>query len=220
MNITEHFLESSKEIWEQYHKHPFVRRIGDGTLDKEKFRFYIIQDYLYLIDYAKVFSIGAAKAQDLSTMQFFSGYANELFAYETDIHKGYMERYKITDDDIKNSRMSQANLSYVSYMIRCAYEGGAAEILAAVLSCGISYETIARRIVADNPGSEDDPFYGDWIRGYASDEFRDGNEHMKTLIEKFTKDYSDEQIAHLTDIFVNCSKYELGFWNMAWNMEK
>lgn len=62
MNITEHFLDSSKEIWEQYHKHPFVRGIGEGTLDKEKFRFYIIQDYLYLIDYAKVFSIGAAKA--------------------------------------------------------------------------------------------------------------------------------------------------------------
>ena len=78
MNITEHLLDSSKEIWKQYHKHPFVRGIGDGTLDKEKFRFYIIQDYLYLIDYAKVFSIGAAKAQDLSTMQFFSGYANEL----------------------------------------------------------------------------------------------------------------------------------------------
>ena len=47
MNITEHFLDSSKEIWEQYHKHPFVRGIGEGTLDKEKFRFYIIQDYLY-----------------------------------------------------------------------------------------------------------------------------------------------------------------------------
>lgn len=125
MNITERFLDSSKEIWAQYHAHPFVKGIGDGSLDKKKFKYYILQDYLYLIDYAKVFSIGAAKAQELSTMQFFSGYANQIFGYETDIHKGYLDRFKISEAEIQTTKMSLDNLSYVSYMLRVAYEGGA-----------------------------------------------------------------------------------------------
>ena len=54
MKVTEYLLDSVKDIWEEYHAHPFVLGIADGTLDKEKFRYYIIQDYLYLIDYAKV----------------------------------------------------------------------------------------------------------------------------------------------------------------------
>lgn len=220
MNITERFLDSSKEIWAQYHAHPFVKGIGDGSLDKKKFKYYILQDYLYLIDYAKVFSIGAAKAQELSTMQFFSGYANQIFGYETDIHKGYLDRFKISEAEIQTTKMSLDNLSYVSYMLRVAYEGGAAEALAAVMSCGISYEVIAKKIVADNPDSVNYPFYGDWIQGYASDTFHDGNEKMKVLIETLTKDFPEQQIAHLVEIFVACSRYELEFWNMAWNMSK
>ena len=219
MSITERFLDSSKDIWEQYHTHPFVRGIGNGSLDKNKFKFYIVQDYLYLIDYARVFSIGAAKAQKLSIMQFFSGYANQIFSYETDIHKGYIERFKLTEADIKNSKMSLDNLSYVSYMLRCAYEGGAAETLAAVMSCGISYEVIAKKLVEDDPDSVNDPFYGDWIKGYASDSFHDGNEEMKAIIEELTKDFSEEQCAHLIEIFAACSRYELEFWNMAWNQK-
>lgn len=218
MNITERFLEGSKEIWEQYHTHPFVKGIADGTLDKSKFKFYIIQDYLYLIDYAKIFSIGSAKAQDLGTMQFFSGYANQIFGCETDIHKGYIKRFEISQDEIDGAKMSLNNQSYVSYMLRIAYEGGAAEALAAVMSCGISYEVIARKIVSDNSESVNDPFYGEWIQGYSSDAFHDGNERMKKIIEGLVKDFSEEEINRLIDVFITCSRYELEFWNMAWNM--
>lgn len=73
----------------------------------------ILQDYLYLIDYAKVFSIGAAKAQELSTMQFFSGYANQIFGYEIDIHKGYLDCFKISEAEIQTTKMSLDNLSYI-----------------------------------------------------------------------------------------------------------
>ena len=68
MTITERLLSSVQEIWAGYHTHPFVMGIGDGSLDQEKFRYYMIQDYLYLIDYTRVFAVGVAKAKDLSVM--------------------------------------------------------------------------------------------------------------------------------------------------------
>lgn len=218
MSITKEFLKSSKSIWEQYHNHPFVKGIADGSLDNAKFKHYILQDYLYLIDYAKVFSIGSAKAQDLETMQFFSEYANRIFAYETDIHKGYMKRFDISREEVDNLKMSLDNLSYVSYMLRVAYEYGVEEILATVMSCAISYEAIAKRIVEGNPDSVNHPFYGEWIKGYASNEYHDGNEKMIDMIEKLTADFSQVQKKRLIEIFVACSRYELEFWNMAWNM--
>ena len=56
MATTERLLACARDIWEGYHAHPFVRGIADGSLDEDKFRFYMIQDYIYLIDYAKVFA--------------------------------------------------------------------------------------------------------------------------------------------------------------------
>ena len=76
--MIERLLKVTENIWKQYYSHPFVKGIQDGTLDKEKFRYYIIQDYLYLEEYAKVFAIGLAKAKSLSTTRLFSGYIDTL----------------------------------------------------------------------------------------------------------------------------------------------
>ena len=76
--MIERLLKVTENIWKQYYSHPFVKGIQDGTLDKEKFRYYIIQDYLYLEEYAKVFEIGLAKAKSLSTTRLFSGYIDTL----------------------------------------------------------------------------------------------------------------------------------------------
>ncbi len=81
MTITEKLLDSVKEIWAGYHTHPFVKGIGDGSLDQKKFRHYMIQDYLYLIDYTKVFAVGVAKAKDLSVMKLFAAPGGALLGW-------------------------------------------------------------------------------------------------------------------------------------------
>ena len=55
---TERLLAATQDIWEGYLNHPFVHGIADGSLDIQKFRFYLLQDYVYLFDYAKVFAQG------------------------------------------------------------------------------------------------------------------------------------------------------------------
>lgn len=220
MTTTERLLAAAEHIWEEYHSHPFVRGIADGSLDQEKFRYYMIQDYLYLIDYAKVFAVGVAKASDMETMTLFAGYVHQILDGEMDIHKGYMKRLGISMEEVENTALALDNLSYTSYMLRVAYEEGAAEVAAAILSCAVSYEVIARKIVEANPAAADHPFYGEWVRGYADDGYHDSNVVLVELTERLTAGYSEQQLKHLEDIFVACSRYEGAFWDMAWEMRR
>ena len=92
MTVTERLLKDTESIWAEYHQHPFVQGIADGTLDKEKFKYYMIQDYLYLLDYTKVFAIGVAKAKDMAFMKRFANSTHAILDGEMDIHRRSEER--------------------------------------------------------------------------------------------------------------------------------
>ena len=212
-------LSASDDIWKQYNEHPFVLGIQNGDLDRNKFRYYIIQDYLYLEEYAKAFAVGVAKAKSLETANLFSKYIYVMNG-ELNVHSGYIARLGISQDEITSTPRSLDNLSYTSYMLRVAYEEGEAEILAVILSCAYSYEIIAKNIARNNPGSVNDGFYGDWIKGYASDAYAADNVILIDTLNRLTENYTESQIRHLIDIFVACSRYELAFWEMSWKVRK
>lgn len=220
MKTTERLLAAAKDIWAAYNEHPFVLGIQNGTLAREKFKYYIVQDYLYLEEYAKVFAIGIAKAKSLDTMRLFSRQVNFLTEGEMDIHRGYMGAFTVSQKELTATPRALDNLSYTSYMLRVAYEEGEAEILAAILSCAYSYEVIAKKIVENNPSAQDHPFYGDWVRGYADPHYGEANVLLLEMTDRLTLHYTEQQVRHLEDIFVACSRYELAFWEMAWNMSK
>ena len=218
MNTTAYLLEASAEIWEAYYRHPFVLGIRNGTLDKERFRFYLIQDYLYLEEYAKTFALGAAKAESLSSALLFSEYLAAINR-ERAVHGGYFEKLSVSAEELETAARALDNLSYTSYMLRVGYEGGEAEILAAILSCAYSYEVIAKRMLSERPEAEGDPFYGAWVREYASEVYAAENEKLIAALNTVTKTASQTELQRLREIFVNCSRYELTFWDMAWQQK-
>lgn len=179
--------------------------------------YYIMQDFLYLKDYAKTYAVGVAKAKSVETANLFAKYINVMNG-ELDVHKGYMGKFAVTQEEIDAMKPSLDNLSYTSYMVRVAYDESEVEVLAAVLSCAYSYEVIAKKIVANRPESVDDPFYGDWIRGYASDGYAAGNVILIETLDRLSAHYTEEQLRHLEDIFIACSRYEMAFWQMAWEI--
>ena len=219
MSTVERLLSATTEIWEAYNAHPFVSGIKNGTLDKEKFRYYIIQDYLYLEEYAKTFAIGIAKAKSLKTENLFAKYISVING-ELNVHNGYLAKLRVTQEEIDSTPRSLDNLSYTLYMLRVAYEEGEAEILTAILSCAYSYEIIAKNIVKNNPESINDEFYGDWIKGYSSNTYAEENIILLNELNRLTDRYTEKQIKHLVDIFIICSRYELAFWEMSWRMSK
>ena len=216
-SVSERLRQAAAPIWEKCLRHPFVTAIGDGTLGVEKFQYFMLQDYLYLFDYAKVFALGVVKAQDRALMQTFSQNVNAILNGEMNIHRAYMQRLGITEEQVFAVKSALDNLSYTNYMLSVAHTGGPMEIVASILACSWSYAEIGQAL-AKVPGAADHPFYGEWIRGYASEDYTATNQALIELIDELAVGATEDQIAHLTDIFVNCSRYELGFWDMAWEM--
>ena len=220
MTVTERLLKDTESIWAEYHQHPFVQGIADGTLDKEKFKYYMIQDYLYLLDYTKVFAIGVAKAKDMEFMKRFANSTQAILEGEMDIHRAYMARLGITPEEAETANVALDNLSYTSYMLRVAYEEDQAEVAAAILSCAVSYEVIAKKIVENHPEALNHPFYGEWVSGYVADAYHEENQVLIDLMDRLSDGYSEKQLQHLEEIFMACSRYEMAFWDMAWEMRR
>ena len=217
LSVTDMLHEAAAPVWEKCLSHPFVTGIGDGTLDVEKFEFFMLQDYLYLFDYAKVFALGVVKARDPELMRTFAKNVDAVLGGEMNIHRAYMKRLGITEEQVFSVQPALDNLSYTHYMMSVADTGTPMEIVASILACSWSYAEIGQAL-AKIPGAMAHPFYGEWIQGYASEEYTATNEALIRLMNDLAKGASEEQVTYLTEIFINCSRYELGFWDMAWEM--
>jgi len=214
MKFTERLLEKTLPIWRQNHSHPFVQAIGDGTLDPDKFRFYMIQDYLYLIDYAKLFAIGAVKADDLETMGKFATLLDGTLNKEMALHRSYALRFGISEQELENAKPSPIVLAYTHYMLHVCQNGTVAEVMAALLPCAWSYWEIGKELNAI-PGAADHPLYGDWIRMYASDEFEELAGWCIDLMNRSAEGKPEHELLKLEEIFLNTTRYEYMFWDMA-----
>ena len=217
-SVSTRLHDAAAPVWEACLRHPFVTGIGDGTLDMEKFRYFMLQDYLYLFDYARVFALGVVKARDPELMRVFAANVDAILGGELKIHRAYMKRLDITEEQVFSIKPALANLSYTNYMLSVAQTGGPMEIVASILACSWSYAEIGQALAAI-PGAAEHPFYGEWIRGYASEEYAATNQALIELMDSLAADAGEEQLAYLTDVFVNCSRYELGFWDMAWDVQ-
>jgi len=184
----------------------------------EKFRYFMLQDYLYLFDYARVFALGVVKARDPELMRVFAANVDAILGGEMKIHRAYMKRLDITEEQVFSVKPALANLSYTNYMLSVAHAGTPMEIVASILACSWSYAEIGQALSAI-PGAAEHPFYGEWIRGYASEEYTATNQALIELMDTLAADATESQLAYLTDVFVNCSRYELGFWDMAWEVQ-
>src|SRR5690625_7658883 len=214
MQFTERLFEKVKPVWDSYLEHPFVKGIGEGTLDKEKFIHYMKQDYVYLIEYSRVFAIGATKANDLKTMTIFANLLHGTMNFEMDLHREYAEKFDISNEALEATKPSATMTAYTSYMISQAELGGVENAVAAVLACAWSYNWIGKQL-ATWPGATEHELYGNWVRMYASEGFTQIAENCITLINELTEGKSEGELEKLEEIFIKTSYFEYMFWDMA-----
>ena len=218
MKLTERLYTAVEEIWASYLEHPFVRGLADGTLAQEKFRFYMVQDYCYLLEYAKVFALGVVKAKDEKTMTLFANLVQSTLTEEMSLHRAYLSQIGVTEADLEQAKMSLANRSYTSYMLDVSQRGDVTDILAAVLACAWSYLVIGAHH-AKVPGAMEHPVFGEWVTSYASEAYRQSVEVLLDMIDEMGETMTEQKKAEMIEIFYNCSRYEYDFWEMAEKME-
>ncbi|MGG1364276.1 thiaminase II [Priestia megaterium] len=215
MKFSERLYEKLQPIWRQNHNHPFVQGMGDGTLEKEKFRFYMIQDYLYLIDYAKLFAIGAMKATDLQTMGKFAALLDSTLNEEMSLHREYAKKFEISEKELEKAQPSPTTLAYTHYMLHVGQSGTLAELVAALLPCMWSYWEIGKEL-SEKPGANNE-FYREWIEMYSSKEFGELATWCINLFDSLAEEKSEAELEKLEEIFLNTTRFEYMFWDMAYN---
>lgn len=218
MKVSERLYNSIIDLWDKYNEHPFVKSLADGTLPLEKFQFFMIQDHLYLMQYAKVFALGVLKAKNESDMRLFSSLIAATLDTENALHQDYLRRLNISQEMIAQAKPSIVTDSYTNYMIAIAEKEGLGELMAAVLSCSWSYKLIGD-FMEKFPGATEQEFYGEWVNMYISDGYRSSNQLMIDMVDRLTEGYTEQQIQNLEHIVYVCSQYEYMFWDMAWNQK-
>jgi len=217
MRASDAFRQTAHAIWEANYAHPFVQGIGDGTLSEERYRFYLAQDYVYLIDFGRFFAVAAAKAPNLMPMERFAKLLDETLHFEMDLHRSLCAEFGISRQELERTRASPTCLAYTSYLLRVAYEGETATLLAALLPCSWGYGEIGLRLRAK--GLPPAAHYTKWIETYASAEYQEVVEWLRTLFDETLSDLGAMQRIRLQDIFDASSRWEYLFWEMAWRME-
>jgi thiaminase/transcriptional activator TenA len=201
-------------VWQAQLAHPFVRGIGDGTLPEDRFRFYVRQDYLFLIDYGRLLALGAARAPRLEWMRRFASLAQSVLETEMDLHREFAARWDISVEELESERTAPATDAYCDFLLRTAALGDFAELAAALLPCMWGYAEIGQRLAAE--GLPDHERYAEWIEMYASDEFAELAAWCRELTDGAAARVDGAARDRMHAAFRASSEHELAFWESAW----
>lgn len=217
MTLTERLYAAAEPIWAAQLEHPFVKGIGDGTLEEDLFKRWVLQDYRYLKEFARVFAWAVAKADRLDAMAWFSTVLDLTLNTEMGLHREYAARFGLTPEDLEAEAMWPTTRAYTDFLVRTAADGDMLDLLAALLPCAWGYVYLARRLARADP--PEDQRYADWIEQYASDAFAQAAAWLRGEMDGLSGSLSPEKEARLTEIFLISSRYEWLFWEMCWQGE-
>jgi thiaminase/transcriptional activator TenA len=205
--------ESAADIWDAQHRHPFVTGIGDGSLPVERFQVWLRQDWLFLIEYARMLALGAARAPDLPTMTRFAGLTRAILEDEMSLHRSYAAEFGISESELDHEQMLPTTQGYTDFLVRTASQGDFAELVAALLPCMWGYSELGLRLAERSRPAEDR--YAAWIEMYASDDFAE----LAAWCRELTDRMEGADRGRMERAFTTSSRYELAFWEMAWSGE-
>ncbi|QFU84071.1 thiaminase II [Natronorubrum aibiense] len=216
MTFSDQLLEDGDHIWEAQKAHPFVRELAAGTLDAAAFRHWVTQDYRYLLDYARLFSIAGSKARDEATMTHLLGVAHEVLDHEMDLHREFAADYGISRADLESVEKVPTCVAYTNFLVRTAYEGTIAEIAAALFPCMQGYLDVAEHMAALADGEHR---YTPFIDMYTSEEFREATAWCREFVDDCGERFPGEHDA-MREAFLTSAKLEYRFWEMAYTLEE
>lgn len=218
-STTEALWSDIEDVYAAILAHPFVTGLTDGTLPRESFRHYIVQDAHYLHGYARSLAICAARAPTEHDTVMFAQHAAGAVAAEQDLHAALMDEMGATDaatEAAANEPVAPTTRAYVSYLLATCYGGSFPEALAAVLPCYWIYARVGAELLAR---SSPDPLYARWIAMYGGEEFQAVVDPVLALADRVGADLADGERALMHEHFTTTAKYEWMFWDAGFRRE-
>jgi thiaminase/transcriptional activator TenA len=201
-------LERTSRLLERQIRHPFVRGLGDGTLDLARFQRWMVQDWLYLVGYARSVALAVAQAPNLPAMTRWAELLLLTLHEEMHGHRAFAARFGVTDLD--RAVPLPVTGAYLRFLLDRA-AGSYAGIVAAHLPCAWDYHALAVHLrgIAGVEGR-----YGEWIRLYADPAFGNAAAWLRDELDRVLP---DSDVGEVCRVFEKAREFELLFWDMCWD---
>ncbi|GAB95546.1 thiaminase/transcriptional activator TenA [Kineosphaera limosa] len=195
---------------------PFVTGLADGSLDADRFGYYMAQDALYLADYGRALAACAAQATDPGDMVFWAESARQTVVVERELHAAHVERGL---HDL--GQPSPTCTAYTSYLLAHSAQGCYPALAAGVLPCFWIYDDVGTRMkaVVEARGGLSEHPYGDWIAAYGDPEFAASTARAREIVDRLAQAADEGVRQRMTRAFVTAARYEWMFWDAAWRRE-
>ncbi len=214
----------TKEMWREIVPifksilaHPFIKGLTDGSLSKENFKFYVIQDALYLREFAKALSIAAAKSPEEDWIIMFNEHSAGALKVERALHDSLFRDFGISANKVSRTPIAPTNQAYTSYLLSVAYSSPFHEVVGALLPCYWIYWEVGKSLISK--GSPN-PLYQKWIDTYGGEEFAEVVKEVLNLTNKISRKLPHNEKQAMKNHFVTTSRYEWMFWDMGYRKEK
>ncbi|MFB1049418.1 thiaminase II [Paraliobacillus sp. JSM ZJ581] len=217
MSFTQEIRKEIDVVWKASVEHPFVQAIGNGTLPLENFRYYVLQDSYYLSHFARVQSLGGAKASDLETTNNMNKHAQGTYEAELALHRTFAKQLNISEEEIKDFKPAPTAYGYTSHLYQAAYQGHLGDIIASILPCYWIYYDVGENLKDKTPNQS---IYEEWINAYGSEWFRTLVDEQINRLDNIAKTVTEQERNRMKNHFFISVQYEYMFWDMAYKLEK
>ncbi|MFD7903241.1 thiaminase II [Kitasatospora sp. NPDC059722] len=217
MRLTEELWSAIEPVYAEILAHPFIGGLTDGTLPREAFRHFVVQDSHYLRDYARALAVCAAKAPGEEDVRAFAADAVGAIAAEQGMHAEFMTAFGASAEQAAEEAVLPTTRAYTSYLLATVYGGSFAEALGAVLPCYWIYARVGEALLAQ--GSPD-PLYAKWIATYGDEAFQSVVRRVLALADRIGEELSPVERRRVVEHFTTTSRYEWMFWDAAWRGER
>jgi thiaminase/transcriptional activator TenA len=217
MSFFERLKTAASAEWRAYTGHPFTDALADGSLSEAAFRHYLVQDYLFLIEFARAYALSVYKSPALADMRDAAAGLSAILDVEMNLHVKLCAGWGLSPADLEQARPAVEMLAYTSYVLDAGMRGDLLALKVALAPCVIGYAEIATRLAA-RPGAlaAANP-YRVWIAEYAGAPYQDVAAKARAQLDALADRYATPaREAELIAIFREATRLEAEFWQMGW----
>ena len=161
-----------KQIWKAYTEHEFLQKVGDGTLPTESFKHFLVQDYLYLVNFARMAALSAYKSKTIDRISASSHFVLQI-KEEMALHLEYCKGFGLSKENIEDEKESLANVAYSRWLLDIGQSEDWIALQMALASCVIGYGVSAQLLQAGFKTKRVGNPYYKWIESYISDDYQE-----------------------------------------------
>lgn len=212
-------IKDNQKIWDEYLHHDFVKKLEDKSLKKENFLFYLKQDYIYLLNYAKCYARLALNSNTAKELRFAMKFQNYIVEGEMELHREILA-LGIEADKLSVKDESLVNIAYSRYMLSVGEKGDFLDMLVALSACAIGYAKIGMEISSrlKEQDLKNHP-YKEWILTYGSENFQNEAKEFEDFVDSYTSSVNAQKFQKLSEIFHTVTRLEVAFWEHSLKME-